>query len=180
MVYVVTAVAADTEIQYVGDTLHVGVRATPDHTQPSVAVLVTGTPVEVLEKQQDYLRVRTRSGLEGWVKSSYLSRSKPAKILVEGLRKDNKTLLAKLKQLRAGNAVAQDSDMAIRAMQANEELLTEEILDLHQQVKDRTISGKYGWIYWFMALFVAVVLGFVTGLLWCRTRIRKKLGGMTI
>lgn len=179
IVYVVTA-AADTEIQYVGDTLHVGVRATPDHTQPSIAVLVTGTAVEVLDKQQDYLHVRTRSGLEGWVKSSYLSKSKPAKLLLEGLRKDKQTLQAELEHLHSENAVAHDSDMAVRAMQANEELLTEEIRDLHQRVNVRTISGKHDWIYWFVALLVAAGLGFVTGLLWCRGRIRKKLGGLTI
>ena len=166
------------EIQYVGDTLRVGVRAQPDHSLPSFAVIVTGDSVEVLEKQHDFLRIRTQAGLEGWVKSSYLSTHKPASIVLDEMRKRQQAMQAELNRLRAESTSFQDGGKAIVAAQIKLDELTKENQQL-RELSDTGTAGQ-GWVYWLGGILVMALLGFLSGLLWSRHRIMKKLGGLTL
>ncbi len=81
------------ETLYVADNLRVGVRATPSSKAPSLAVIATGTEVNVLKRKKQFIKVRIPNGVEGWVKSAYFSKDKPA-------RRQLDELLQQFRQLR--------------------------------------------------------------------------------
>jgi SH3 domain protein len=104
-----TAMATATaETRYVSDDLGITLR-TGQSTQHQILRMVTsGTPVEVLETNEDsgYSRVRTSQGVEGWVVSRYLMDHPGAQEQLANARKkltrleeENKNLKAKLNEV---------------------------------------------------------------------------------
>jgi len=174
----VATVQAD--IQYVGDTLRVGVRAEPDRSLPSIAVIVTGAAVEVMEKQRGFLRIRTETGVEGWVKSSYLSVRKPAKLMLDDVRKSEKNLKAELERLRAKKIDPPVKNTAMIALQGKANKLAKENRELRGLVASDSATEDNSWLYWFSGILAVGPLGFLLGLLWYRYQIMKKLGGLTL
>ena len=70
--------AADAETVYVTDSLRLGLHAAADTSDRPFDNLVSGTAVEVLERNSNYARVRLADGREGWVKATFLVAEKPA------------------------------------------------------------------------------------------------------
>ena len=62
--------------------------------------LETGTPVEVLEEGQVYLKVRTNDGTEGYVLRQYISSRTPKAYRIEELETENTELLKKNNELQ--------------------------------------------------------------------------------
>ena len=181
LLYLMTA-TAQAEIQYVGDTLRVGVRAEPNRSLPSIVVIETGAAVEVLERKQGFLHIRTGGGIEGWVKSSYLSSRKPAKLILDEARKEQQALQAELERLRAEMKATpqQDNHAAMQALQIRLDKLAKENHDLRVLVAGDTAGEDNSWLYWFSGILAVGPLGFLLGLLWYRYQIMKKLGGLTL
>lgn len=72
-----TAVA---ETRYVDDKLVINLRTGKANTYRILETLPSGTPLEVLEQDGYYSRVRTSDGIEGWVQSQFLSKTPIAKV----------------------------------------------------------------------------------------------------
>src|SRR5688572_33450550 len=77
-VSLVLCAAASAETAYVTDVLRLGIHATADTSDRAFENLVSGTAVEVLERNPNYARVRLADGREGWVKATFLVAEKPA------------------------------------------------------------------------------------------------------
>src|SRR5262245_749684 len=82
---------AQSEELHVIEQLTIGVSAAPDGSGERVASIRSGDRVEVLERQGEYVRVKLRTGAEGWVKNGYLSAESP---LREQLMEQTKALEA--------------------------------------------------------------------------------------
>lgn len=65
------------EIAYVGASA-VNVRSGPSSSGAALFVLQPGEEVSIVETQQDWVRIATRSGEVGWVYSAYLDAPAPA------------------------------------------------------------------------------------------------------
>lgn len=65
---------------YVTDRLVVAIRATPGTQGAALALVTSGTPLEVLNRQNGYARVRTADGVAGWVEQVYLSNEPTAAV----------------------------------------------------------------------------------------------------
>lgn len=100
LLYAETGSAAQENTKYVSDQLTIMLRSGPSNKHKIIRALSTGTELEVLESQQDFERVRTRSGMEGWVLSQHLT-DKPlaTQLLAEATEKLNQER-AKNKQLQ--------------------------------------------------------------------------------
>jgi SH3 domain protein len=99
-------VAAET--LYVTDRLLADVHATAKARGNPVAVLPTGTPVDVLETRDDRVRVRAPGEIEGWVERRLLSEEQPAMTLVLKLQEQQqrtRTELERLKRERRNSAI---------------------------------------------------------------------------
>lgn len=93
-----SGVAAET--LYVTDRVLAEVHATAQAKGEPLAVLPTGTTVEVLETRGDRVRVRASGVPEGWVDRRLLTEQPPAMALVLQLREQQAHTQAELERLR--------------------------------------------------------------------------------
>lgn len=182
------------ETLYVGDTLRVGVRAEPSDNTPSITVIDTGTRLDIMERRGSHVKVRTPSGVEGWVKGAYLSNIKPAKVLlrdtsqrVEQLEKE----LAQLRKMQPGQAIQNE------ALAQTIDRLEQEKAKLLAQLESGEGAGHHGnmdsntamdldfmhvgpsiWVGVLTIFFIS--LGFLFGVSWHKSQVTKRLGGLTL
>jgi len=78
---IMAAVApAMADTAYVTDHILADLYSTPNPSGPATSRLPTGTPVTVLIRAGEYVRVRTPSGRDGWMLASMLSDTPPAQV----------------------------------------------------------------------------------------------------
>lgn len=66
------------ETIYIIDHLAVGVHESKVLNSAIIKVLPSGTALEVVEREEEFVKVRTEEGLEGWVDKNYVMVDKPA------------------------------------------------------------------------------------------------------
>ena len=67
------AAAAMAETRYVSDLLVVTVRSAKGNSYETLETLITGTPVEILEEDNTYVKVLTPKGSEGYILKQYIN-----------------------------------------------------------------------------------------------------------
>jgi SH3 domain protein len=87
-------VPAHADTRYVSDMLVISVRDAPRQDANVLGYIKTPTAVDSLEAQGDYLKIKTKDGLEGWVLAKYILAEKPKALIIEDL----KTQIAELKK----------------------------------------------------------------------------------
>jgi SH3 domain protein len=90
--------------RYVSDMLIITLRAGQGREYKVIKTLKTDTPVEVLEEGEEYLRVRTDEGEEGWVAKQYITPEVPKSVILEGLKKETSKLNARIEELEKDQA----------------------------------------------------------------------------
>lgn len=186
---------------YVDDTLRVGVRAEPDKSLPSLVVVKSGAAVELLERKGSYAKVRTSNGVEGWVKSAYLSNRQPAvsqlqkaqdqinelKSQIEAIKKEKQaSASSEIQTLQQQITTLEQEKNTLQAKlaQAGSNINTPEpqqpatinrsiAIDFKNLNKDTLyIAGG--------VLVVILSLGFLFGVSWYKKQVTKRLGGLSI
>jgi SH3 domain protein len=79
------------------DKLLAGLYDEPDSTTAPIRVVPSDTPLERLDKQGDFTKVRLGDGTEGWVESRFITDEKPARIMLLELQVKNSELQQKLR-----------------------------------------------------------------------------------
>jgi SH3 domain protein len=177
------------ETLYVTDILRLGIHQASDTSDKAFSTLVSGTPLEILERSSNYARVRPPDGREGWVKSAYLVDEKPSRLRateleaeVSQLEDDKVGAIAArevaeqaLADLQA--AIAADAGSATALRLKNEELATE-----NDSYRDRmdAFRGSVPLSWGAIALVVALVAGFLAGLWWLDFQSRRRHGGFRV
>lgn len=77
---------AQAQTVYVIDEFEITMRTGPSIENKIIAMLPTGTKLEIIEEKEDWILVRGPSGREGWILKRYASAETPRKILVEQLQ----------------------------------------------------------------------------------------------
>ena len=90
------------ETRYVSDQLVVTVRSQKGNTYNALESLITDSPVEILDEDTTYVKVRTKKGTEGFIRKQYITKKLPKSIQI-------KRLQAELKQLKQALEKAQTS-----------------------------------------------------------------------
>jgi SH3 domain protein len=72
---------------YVTDEFEVTMRTGPSNENKIIAMLPTGTKLQVIEEKGDWVLVQSPTGSEGWVVKRYASAETPKKIIAEQLKK---------------------------------------------------------------------------------------------
>lgn len=182
LIFLLLPVQGFAQTVYVNDTLRVGVRPEPSNDVGPVSVVVTGMKLEVLERSDGYLKIRTDKGVEGWIKNIYVTNDLPARLELAKLAKEHEKLLGQI-----GN-----QDDLVKTAEINNVSLSKEIdvlkksnteLRLRLIKAEKTGDGAelsitillYGLLF-----IVLVVSGFALGVLWYRGQAMKRLGGLRV
>jgi len=103
--------AAHAETVYVTDNLSLSLRSEADSQAKIVKSLPSGTPLTVLKgkKISGFTRVRTESGLEGYLQNGHITKELPARRQLETANELAKSLQAENLSLQAELKILQDS-----------------------------------------------------------------------
>jgi len=96
------------ETQYVSDQLIITMREGQGNEYKIIKMLTTGTPLEIIEESEQYLKVRTESGSEGWVLKQYLTKETPKPEIITGLEKEIDLLNTRIEQYKKDRKSLQD------------------------------------------------------------------------
>jgi len=96
--------ATHADRRYVSDMLIITLRTGQGREYKVIKTLKTDTPVEVLEESEEYLRVRTDEGEEGWVAKQYISSEVPKSIIIGGLKEEAGKLNTRIEEFEKDQA----------------------------------------------------------------------------
>jgi SH3 domain protein len=184
---------ARAETVYVVDRFSVPLRETPFEGSADVKTIETGTPLELLQRTGDMVRVRDRQGAEGWIETRYVSASLPARTQLGALqaeiaktRTQMDEALGQLKQ--AEEALAAEIAKNAELQRALGELGTsgptaeserQKAAESDSSEATQPIAVRFGISFlWLGIAFAMLILGFIAGVLWLRESIRRRSGGM--
>lgn len=163
---------------YINDQLRVGIRPEPNNNAAPLVVVTTGDKLELLDSASGYAMVRTKEGVEGWIKEIYTTTKTPAIIQLQALNQ------------RTGGSVKKIRELAkqVGMMQSANEVLSSELEHTKaekskiqmQLLASRSGQPSGGWIYWLISMFVFTVVSFFLGVFWYRNQAMKRLGGLRI
>ena len=122
--------------QYVSDKLIITLREGKGSEYKIIKMLKTGTPLEIIEEGDLYLKVRTERGDEGWVLKQYVTEETPKPEIIVGLEKKIARLNTKIEQYKKDKESLQDELKTTRSD------YNKEIRDLKQNVS--ASKGKAG------------------------------------
>lgn len=192
-ILVTTSTNLYAETFYVGDTLRVGIRPEPVNGGPSIAVVSSGTALELLDRRGPHVKIRSPSGVEGWVKGAYLSKSKPSKILLTEAIAKTKRLEKDIATLKAQKGGQGGSSIDIAKLEAEKSALQQEVETLQRSLNSN--EGNLGTKLSFMeltqtnltplyfllgGLIFILSLGFLFGVTWHKHQVTKRLGGLSL
>ena len=177
------------EIAYVTDILRLGIHRAEDTSDAPFKNLVSGTELTILEQLPNYARVRTSDGEEGWVKSAYLVTGKPAQLRVSEIESEVDLLRVQLADAKSAQHLAEsevhrvseamsidvNSSAAIRDTLAR---LQMENQSFEQRLEQYRGTIPLAWVAG--ALLAALAAGFLGGIWWLDSLIRRRFGGFRI
>jgi SH3 domain protein len=180
---------AAAETVYVTDSLRLGLHVAPDTSDRPFDNLISGTPVEVLERNASYAHVRLADGREGWVKATFLVADKPAAARVLELETalgdvENAAAAAKTAQTAAEQELAslrselQATTGSSESIQETIERLERENTAHLERIEHYRNALPLAWVV--PAVVVALVAGFLVGLWWLDALIRRRHGGFRV
>ena len=79
----VLTVPAGADTVYVSDRFEIGIHESADIDSVIIAVIPSGTPLEVIERDGELVQVSTLDGTTGWVDARYVVSEKPSVALLE-------------------------------------------------------------------------------------------------
>lgn len=184
--------AARAETLYVAERMRIGLRADPTETGAVVKTVETGTPLELVERAENYVQVRDPQGAVGWTEARYLTPELPARSQLVKLQED----------LARSRSQAAEAQAQLKKAQAAAAEQAATIKKLEQEAADKPATpppapvpvappvvappvGKTskdaGFMFsylWLGISFAMLGIGFAAGVKWLRESIRKRSGGM--
>ncbi|MFH1156228.1 MAG: TIGR04211 family SH3 domain-containing protein [Pseudomonadota bacterium] len=100
-----TGCLADAETVYVSGVLKITMRTGPSMEHRIVAMVSTGDPLVVIEKTEEWSRVKTPDGKDGWVLTRFISPETPLAVTAEELKAKNQELNRILAEVKSQNAL---------------------------------------------------------------------------
>jgi SH3 domain protein len=181
--------SAGADTVYVTDSLRLGLHAAPDTSDRPFDNLASGTTVEVLERNASYARVRLTDGREGWVKATFLVAEKPAAARVLELEAELGGFESAAAAAKTAQAAAEQQLSGLRSELQEKTGSAESIKETIERLQreNRANEGRlenYRYalpLAWVLpAVAVAMTGGFLMGLWWLDSWIRRRHGGFRV
>jgi SH3 domain protein len=106
---------ASAETVYVADRFEIGVHDDTNIDSAIVAVIPSGTPLTVIDRNGEFVKVSTPDGVRGWVDTRYVVSAKPSVALLE-----------------ERDAKLQDALLSLRAARGEVEVLRQRVTELQR------------------------------------------------
>jgi hypothetical protein len=166
------------EYVYISDNLRVGVRKEPVSGVPPISVVFTGMRLEVHEKIDGYVKITTDKGVEGWIKDIYVTKKAPAIIQLNAFRVKYDKLKKELSQGSDTSAVLEKANLALN------DQIDELKVERREWARERAslMASQYkksSW-FWVIEIIVLISVSFGAGVLWYKTHVMKRLGGLRV
>ena len=183
------AASASAETLYVTDSLRLALYESEDLSDKPLSNLVSGTPVQLLERSSSLARVRTPGGEEGWVKASFLVPDKPAKARVAELEAELAGLRSENAEYRGARANANESAeqlaRSVAASKDSADAMHEAVGNLEREnaayaARLESFRGSLPMPWVAGALLVALIAGFAGGLWWLDALVRRRHSGFRV
>lgn len=129
-----TSVSLRAETLYVTDRILLGVHQDAAETSMVIATIPSGTSVNVLDRSDDFVKIRLTDGKEGWVSGGYLKKEKPAAAELDALNAQLK------KEQENSQKLGDDLDKMEREVQVRRDELSNAkttIKELQKALKDQ-------------------------------------------
>lgn len=114
------------ETRYIADQLVVTVRSNKAQNYDVITTLLTDSPVEILEEDADFVKVRTAKGIEGYIKKQYVTKAIPKSLQIAELKTQKAALEQQLQKQR------QSFQTASSAVSENESTIAELSAELEE------------------------------------------------
>ena len=132
------------ESKYVTDITKITMRSAPDTEHKIIAMLKSGTAINVLEKSGAWSKVRTKNGKEGWALTRFLVSKKPAVVLSGEFEKENRKFADKLLTLQSENINLVETNKKLTGIEEKYNELKKESKDFFELKKEyQSIKKKY-------------------------------------
>lgn len=176
------ALPASAETVYIHDILRVGIRTQANSSESPITVVTSGTELSVLERDGGYMRVRTPSGVEGWINSDYTTNELPARMRLERVEKERDALKADLAKARATqnaeSSQAEQLSARIDSLQQDNQRLQQSVTELTTDLQQK--EGGNTWVYIALAMILLFALGIYLGVRWAQQRVAQRFGGLEL
>jgi hypothetical protein len=184
--------SARAETLYVAERMRIGLRAEATETGAVVKTVETGTPLEAIERVENFVQVRDPQGTVGWAEARYLTPDAPAQLQLVKLQQDlarSRSQTAEVQaQLKKAQAAAAEQAATIKTLEkqaADKPALPPAATPMPVPPPVAPPVGKTskdaGFIFsylWLGISFAMLGIGFAAGVKWLRESIRKRSGGM--
>jgi SH3 domain protein len=114
---------------YVTGVTKITMRTGPGTEHKIVAMLKSGTKLEIMEYQKDWSQVKTETGDTGYVLSRFLTDKVPDALMVDQLKSSNEELKEKLKVLESENAELTERNATLLVIEGKYNTLKQESAD---------------------------------------------------
>ena len=185
--------SARAETLYVAERMRIGLRAEATETGAVVKTVETGTPLEAIERVENFVQVRDPQGTVGWAEARYLTPDAPARLQLVKLQEDlarSKSQAAEAQaQLKKAQATAAEQAATIKTLEqevADKPAMPPTVTPVPvpppvvtPPVGKTTRDAGFMFSYlWLGISFAMLGIGFAAGVKWLRESIRKRSGGM--
>ncbi|MFV1984339.1 MAG: TIGR04211 family SH3 domain-containing protein [Thiohalomonadales bacterium] len=170
------------ETVYVSDNLRVGVRPSPDSSIAPINVVTSGMHLTVIERESGYIKIRTNTGITGWVKEVYMTKEIPVREKFKALNvkfEKQSTTISELEKsienlTKVKLTLIADLDKE-RTEKSDVELKLARLLE--QKYVDNLGNSQSSLV---VISIVVFVIAFIIGMLWYRFLVTKRLGGLRL
>ncbi len=129
---------------YVKGITNITMRTGPGVGHKIVAMVKSGTKLEIIEYQKDWTQVKAYSGKIGWVLSRFLTQEIPGALLVDKLREKNSDLKLKLSEVEQENSKLINENVILTQVQQRYNKLKSESADfLKLDTEYKKISEQF-------------------------------------
>ena len=143
----------DAKTQYVSDQLIITLRAGKGNEYKIIKMLTAGTPLEIIDEEKDYLKVRTQDGQEGWVLTQFITSETPKAQIIAGLKQE----LDRLKTASKDAIELMNERDNLKTLNGRLSTETENLRKENSRLKRLQI------LWWFLAGAGVFFIGWITG-----------------